>query len=200
MIVPSYHYSLCAHLRKYSRAFRLAVCALVLPLALTACSEGFTRSTLKLSGNDLRVQKVSVIVEPRTRGVAPWTDDPIENKLPPKEYGLTKRKIASDFTRVLEAALIPASASGNRPVIVQVRIDSMYLPRSGQNVQFDTNASVTVYVDVIDVQTSAALVSQKGAAVALDTRPFWGTGTTQVQTYNLMLSKLAAELKEGIVN
>ncbi|MDP2495367.1 hypothetical protein Q8W25_15160 [Shimia thalassica] len=139
-------------------------------------------------------------MEPRTRGVAPWTDDPIENKLPPKEYGLTKRKIASDFTRVLEAALIPASASGNRPVIVQVRIDSMYLPRSGQNVQFDTNASVTVYVDVIDVQTNAALVSQKGAAVALDTRPFWGTGTTQVQTYNLMMSKLAAELKEGIVN
>jgi hypothetical protein len=101
---------------------------------------------------------------------------------------------------VQESALIPASETGTRPVIVQVTIDSMYLPKSGQQTAYDTNASVTVYVDVIDAQKSTILVSQKRVFVGLDTRPFWGTGTTEVQTYNLMVSRVAVRLKEGLLN
>ncbi len=165
-----------------------AFCAMAVFAVLTAC----VPMSVNLPG-DLRVEAVSVVIEPDwTRATIP--DEPF----PPEEIGLSRRKIVSDYKRALESELIPATQDNTRPVILQVAINKMFIPGTGQELGIqatETSPILSAHLNIIDVQTNQTLVSDKRVRVFVLQYVY----KTMVQDYNTLISEFVAEVKAGFL-
>lgn len=176
---------------------RLLLCSLALAMFLAACVPDTRMSKV----GDLKILDVDVVIE-ITQEYVLGIAVPTENNFPPSEIGLSKSKIISDYARALRSTLIPASATGTRPVNVRVAISGLRLPKTGQSVSpaNDYASEVRTYVDITDARTKEKIVSQQQfITLSRETGHPFNYKNTLVQDYNLLLSRFAADLKAGIL-
>ncbi len=172
-----------------ARKFCAALCAMAVFAVLTACAP----LSVNLPG-DLRVEAVSVVIEPSwNRATTPF------EPFPPEEIGLSRSKIVSDYKRALESKLIPATQDNTIPVILQVAINKMFIPGTGQE-GYDgdstgTSPIIIAHLNIIDARTNKPIVSDKMVRVYV----LQYVSRTMVQDYSTLISEFVAEVKDGFL-
>ena len=153
---------------------------------------------------DLRVESVRVTVPTDSKYSAPKLTVGRAQYFPSPEVGLTRAKVARDFTDTATRALVPASRSGSRPVNVEVEIYHLFLRAAPRRPE---NATVVVGVmDVFDSRTNASVVREKWFVTAEDVNmtptqryASMGSDGNIIRSYDLIRQLFAEELRQQLI-
>lgn len=164
------------------------VCSLAVLVALSACSLTTQSDGLQ---DKLRVESVSVVLE--TSGSYPFYYNLPEEesvRFSTGDTGLTKNKIASDFSTALRRELIPASRNGQRPVDVKIQILRLSLLTGSNNW-----TELVSILFVQDRETGEMLVDKEEVYVC----DCYEKTQNIVQAYDFLLKGTPAEVKRRLL-
>ena len=181
-------------------AFR-GISGLFAGLLLSACMGEHIANSL---GQDLRVASVRVTVPKDSKHNAPKLSIGRAQSFPSPEIGLTRARVARDFTETATRVLVPASRSGSQPVNVQVEVYHLELRGTPRRPE---NATVVVGVmDVFDARTNASVVQEKWFVTAEDKNmtpvqrlASMGSDGNYIRSYDLIRQLFAEELRRQLV-